>query len=77
MKKAKVDNSGAEAAAKAQAEATAIANNLQRNFQTDLKTDNLSTVTAGGSAEQSMIEGTGVKRRKTNTGLSSQLGIQV
>lgn len=77
MKKAKVDNSGAEAAAKAQAEATAIANNLQRNFQADLKTDNLSTVTAGGSADDSMVGSMGIKRRKSSTGLSSQLGIQV
>lgn len=76
MKKAKVDNSGAEAAAKAQAEAQAVANNLQRNFQTDLKTENLTQVVPG-QVEEMGVDATGVRKKRTGSGLSSQLGINV
>lgn len=75
MKRAKIDNSGAEAAAKAQAEAQAIANNLQKNFATDLKNENLTTATAGGDA--AAVETETARRKRTAGGLSSQLGISV
>lgn len=78
MKSPKVDTSGQEAAARAAAEAQAAANNLQKNFATDLKTENLGQVVAGGTAEQVAQDiGTGMRKKKTQTALSSQLGIQV
>lgn len=76
MKKPKVDNSGAAAAAKAQAEAQAISNNLRTNFQTDLKNENVTAVDAGGGAAQA-LDTTGGKRKRQGQGLSSTLGINV
>lgn len=74
MKTAKVDNSGAEAAARATAEAQAVANNLQKNFATDLKNANLTQVNAGGDANSVMQTET-ARRKKVQGGLASQLGI--
>lgn len=78
MKSPKVDTSGQEAAARAAAEAQAAANNLQKNFAADLTTENLGQVVAGGTADQAAAGiGTGLRKKKPASALSSQLGIQV
>ena len=76
MKTPKIDTSGTERAQRAIAEAQAAANNLQKNFQTDLKTENLTKVTPGASADVVSTDET-PKRKRTRSGLSSQLGIDI
>ena len=75
--KVKIDTSGTERAQRAIAEAQAAANNLQKNFQTDLKTENLTQVTPGASAEAVVSTDETPKRKRTGSGLSSQLGINL
>lgn len=76
MKAPKIDTSGTERAQRAIAEAQAAANNLQKNFQTDLKTENLTKVTPGASADVVSTD-EAPKRKRTRSGLSSQLGIDI
>lgn len=76
MKTPKIDTSGTERAQRAVAEAQAAANNLQRNFQTDLKNENLAQVTPGEGADVVGTDET-TKRKRTRSGLSSQLGIDI
>lgn len=76
MKAPKIDTSGTERAQRAIAEAQAAANNLQKNFQTDLHTENLTQVTQGAGADAVSTDET-PKRKRTRSGLSSQLGIDV
>lgn len=49
---------------------------MQTNFATDLSSENLGTVVAGGSAEQSVVADM-KKPKKRVSGLSSALGINV
>lgn len=64
------------AAERAAAEAQAAANNMAKNFKADLATENLATVLAGGSADETLTNEPMRKRRAQATGsLSSQLGI--
>ena len=76
MKSPKVDTSGTEAAQRAIAAAQAAATNLQRNFQADLKNENVTQVSAGGTAE-AIQDTNSVRRKKPTGGLASQLGINV
>lgn len=76
MKAPKIDTSGTERAQRAIAEAQAAANNLQKNFQTDLRTENMTNVAPGASADAASTDET-PKRKRTRSGLSSQLGIDV
>lgn len=79
-------NLGAEAqdrATKAAQEAAKVAEEqaaqqaaMQTNFATDLSSENLGTVVAGGSAEQSVVADM-KKPKKRVSGLSSALGINV
>ena len=76
MKLPKIDTSGTERAQRAIADAQAAASNLQKNFQTDLKTENLTQVTPGAGADVVSTD-EAPKRKRTGSGLSSQLGINV
>jgi len=76
MKTPKIDTSGTERAQRAILEAQRVANNLQQNFAADLKTENVTQVSAGGGAEE-MVGAGSTRRRRTSSGLSSQLGIMV
>lgn len=75
MKSPKIDTSGTEAAQKAVAEAQAAANNLSSNFKADLQNQNLTSVVAGGSADTAGAEASTTRKRRTQGGLSSSLGI--
>ena len=77
MKRPKIDTSGTDAANRAIAEAQAVANNLSKNFQADLANENLTTVTAGGGAASVDTSDEAVRKRRSATGLSSQLGLDV
>lgn len=50
---------------------------MQSNFATDLSQENIGTVVAGGSAEQTMATSDLKKKSKRVSGLSSALGINV
>ena len=76
MKAPSIDTSGTERAQRAIAEAQAASNNLQKNFQTDLRTENLAKVTPGAGADAVSTDET-QKRKRTRSGLSSQLGIDI
>lgn len=75
MKTPKIDTSGAERAQQAILEAQRVSNNLQQNFAADLQTENVTQVSAGGGAEEMLAGASGTRRRRTGSGLSSQLGI--
>lgn len=79
MKKVKVDNSGAEAAAAANAKAIEAANNLRQNMAVDLSAENLTTAVAGGTADAGVADviGSGTRKRRNTGGLASSLGINV
>lgn len=76
MRSPRIDTSGTERAQRAISEAQAAANNLQKNFQTDLKTENLAQVKPGAGADVGSTDET-PKRKRTRSGLSSQLGIDI
>lgn len=78
MKKAKVDNSGTEAANRAIAAANEASNNMARNFKVDLANENISNVVAGGSAADSAVAlDQGSRKKRQAGGLASQLGINL
>jgi len=66
----------AQEAAKVAEEQAAQQAAMQTNFATDLSSENLGTVVAGGSAEQSVVADM-KKPKKRVSGLSSALGINV
>ena len=66
-----------ELAAQQAKEQAAAQEAMQKNFATDLSAQNLSTVVAGGSAEQTMATSDLKTKRKKVSGLSSALGINV
>jgi hypothetical protein len=66
----------AQEAAKVAEEQAAQQAAMQTNFATDLSRENLGTVVAGGSAEQSVAADM-KKPKKRVSGLSSALGINV
>lgn len=59
-----------------QAKQTAILNEMNKNYATDLTGENRNLVIAGGSADVA-AQSDDSKRRRTGTGLSSTLGINV
>lgn len=70
----------AEVAKQAQEQAKALAEaeaSMKANFATDLTQENVGTVVAAGSAEQSMAQSDMTKKKKRVSGLASQLGINV
>jgi len=76
MKTPKIDTSGTEAAQKAVADAQTAANNLKTNFAADLGTENITNVVAGGSAAD--VAGTSsTRKRRSGSGLSSSLGLDL
>jgi hypothetical protein len=76
MKRPKIDTSGTERAQAAIAEAQRVANNLRQNFSTNLQTENLTQVSAGGGAAE-MMGADSTRRKRSGSGLSSQLGIEL
>ena len=75
-KSAKAAEARAAAAAAAAQEA---ANNLQKNLSVDLSADNLGQVVAGGTAQEVANAGAqpGMKKRRSASPLSAQLGLTV
>lgn len=76
MKKPKVDMSGVAMAQQAIADAQKAASTLQKNFSADLKNENLTQISAGGTAE-AMAPTSGTRKKKQGGGLASQLGLNL